>query len=95
MRVKGAKFKGKEYGGTAFGMNGIEPIGPSAHYRPLVAQIAQFFRTGKAPVEPAETIEIYTFMEAADESKLRGGIPVPVKEVFEKALAEAHGNPLR
>jgi hypothetical protein len=83
------------YGGTVFGEKAIEPIGPSPGYRPLVAQIAQFFRTGKSPIDSKETLEIYAFMEAADESKHRGGIPVPVKEVYERAAAEAAKIPLR
>jgi hypothetical protein len=95
LRIKGMENKGKEYGGIAYGMKGIEPIGPSEQYRPLVAQIAQFFRTRKSPVDARETLEIYAFMEAADESKQRGGIPVPVKEVFERATLEAGKNPLR
>ena len=35
----------------------------------LVIEIAKFFRTGQPPVSAAETLEIYAFMEAADESK--------------------------
>ncbi len=92
---RGLRTKKTGYGGTVFGDKAIEPIGPSEHYRPLVVQIAQFFRTRKSPVDAKETLEIYTFMEAADESKHRGGIPVPVKEVFEKATLEARKNPLR
>jgi hypothetical protein len=83
------------YGGTAFGAKGAAQIGPSAGYRPLVVQIAEFFRTRKPPVDPWETLEIYAFMEAADESKQRGGIPVPVREVLEKATDAARKNPLR
>jgi len=37
----------------------------------------------------AETIEIYAFMEAADESKRQGGVPVSVGEVLSKAEREA------
>jgi predicted dehydrogenase len=92
---RGMRDKGMGYGGTVFGEKGIGEIGPSDHYPPLVAQIADFFRTRTPPVESKETIEIYTFMEAADESKLRGGIPVPMREVYEKALAESRKNPLR
>ena len=33
----------------------------------------KFFRTGKPPVSAEETIEIFAFMEAADESKRKGG----------------------
>ncbi|MBN1442037.1 MAG: Gfo/Idh/MocA family oxidoreductase [Planctomycetes bacterium] len=73
------------YGGTAFGAKAIEPIGDFPGYRPLVVEIAKLFRTGVLPVSPEETIEIYAFMEAADESKRRGGAPVSVEEVLAKA----------
>jgi hypothetical protein len=43
------------------------------------------FRTGVAPVSAAETLELYAFMEAADESKRRGGAEVSLREVLEKA----------
>ena len=36
-----------------------------------------------------ETLEIYAFMEAADESKRQGGAPVTIRAVMEKAEAEA------
>jgi hypothetical protein len=83
------------YGGTAFGETGTEPIGGSGGYRPLLVQIAKFFRTGKPPVDPEETKELYAFMEAADESKHRGGTPVLLREVKEKAADAARKNPLR
>ena len=31
------------------------------------------------------TLEIYAFMEAADESKRRGGVPVKISEVLKRA----------
>ena len=37
----------------------------------------------------AETIEIFTFMEAADESLRQGGKPVALADVLAKAKAEA------
>jgi hypothetical protein len=43
------------------------------------------FRTGVVPVRAEETIELYAFMEAADESKRRDGAEVTLKEVLEKA----------
>ena len=58
-------------------------------YDPLVREIAQFLKTGVTPVPNTETLEIYTFMEAADESKRLGGVPVSMKAVFEKAHAAA------
>ena len=48
-------------------------------------EIARFFRTGKPPVSPEETLEIYAFMEAADESKRQGGVPVSIESVLAKA----------
>ena len=53
----------------------------------MVVEICKFFKTGKPPVSMEETLEIYTFMEAADESKRQGGKPVSMEEVFKKAQA--------
>jgi predicted dehydrogenase len=82
---RGARSGKSGYGGVAYGTEGIAPIGPYEGYRPLVVKIVEFFRTGKAPVPPEETIEIYTFMEAAEESKRRGGVPVTLESVLQKA----------
>ena len=49
----------------------------SRGYPPLVARIVEFFETRVPPVDPATTLEIYVFMEAADESKRRGGVAGP------------------
>jgi hypothetical protein len=43
-----------------------------------------FFQTGVAPVSNEETIAIYAFMEAADESKRNGGAPVKISDVLKK-----------
>ena len=45
--------------------------------------IAEFFQTGRAPVDPAETIEVFEFMTAAQLSKDRGGAEVPLQETAE------------
>jgi predicted dehydrogenase len=75
--------KGKSgFGGTAFGEGKIASIGVFTGYRPLVVAIVEFFRTRKSPVSEDETIEIYAFMEAADESKKQGGAPVSLSEVL-------------
>ncbi|MEZ6116767.1 MAG: Gfo/Idh/MocA family oxidoreductase [Pirellulaceae bacterium] len=76
------------YGGTAFGSNGSQTLGPYGGYQPLLEEIAGFFRSGKSPVSDAETLEIYAFMEAADESKRQGGAPVRIADVIEKAKSE-------
>ena len=54
-------------------------------YLPLVVEIAKFFKTGKPPVAAEETLEIYTFMEAADESKRQGGKSVKLADVLAAA----------
>ena len=58
---------------TVFGTKGIAPLGDYGGYEPLVVEIVKFFKTGKPPVTAEETIEIFAFMEAADESKRQGG----------------------
>ncbi|HZN34996.1 MAG TPA: gfo/Idh/MocA family oxidoreductase, partial [Pirellulaceae bacterium] len=50
-----------------------------------VLEIGKFFHSKKPPIPQAETLEIYAFMEAADESKRRGGEPVEIEEVIAKA----------
>lgn len=70
------------YGGNAFGENGIHEIGPYEGYRQIVVEIINFFKTGISPVSSRETIEIFAFMEAADESKRRGGRPVKIEMVL-------------
>lgn len=77
------------YGGTAFGTKGVADVGSYNGYDPLAVEFVKFFKTGKAPVSAEETTAIYAFMEAADESKRRGFVPVKVLEVMEKAAAEA------
>lgn len=53
----------------------------AAGYDGVVRAIAEFFHTGKPPVEPAETAEIFEFMSAAQLSKDRGGAEVQLKEL--------------
>lgn len=77
------------YGGTAFGEKGAEPIGGYDGYRVLLVEIVKFYRTGVAPISEEETLEIYAFMEAADESKRQGGAPVTLASVMEKARIAA------
>lgn len=74
------------YGGTAFLQNETKALGPYEGYRPLVVEVLNFFKTGQSPVAADETIEIYAFMEAAEESKRRGGAEVHLQEVIQKSL---------
>lgn len=77
------------YGGTAFTSEKIVPIGSYQGYRPLLVEIAKFFRTGESPVPEAETIELYAFMKAAEESKRQGGKPVAIATVMKQAKEAA------
>jgi predicted dehydrogenase len=71
---------------TIFGTNGFAEQKPGGDdYAPLVREIMRFFQTGVAPVAPEETIEMFAFMEAADESKRRGGQRVNLSDVLAKA----------
>lgn len=73
------------FGGVAQGEKGQAKIGSFDGYEPLLHRIVHFFRTGQAPVAPGETLAIYAFMEAADESARQGGAVVKISEVMEKA----------
>ena len=65
------------YGGTAKCETGEYQVGTYDGYAPLVKEIIKFFISGKAPVDDRETLEIYAFMNAADESESAHG-----KEIF-------------
>jgi hypothetical protein len=70
---------------TVFGSTGFaEQKSPQHDYAPLVAEIVKFLQTGKAPVSMDETLEMFAFMEAADESAKRGGASVKLSEMFER-----------
>ena len=83
----------KGYGGSAKGEKGECKVGAYDGYDPLLFKVLEMFRTGQSPVAAEETLELYAFMEAADESKRRGGAPVELKEVLAKARAEAETKP--
>ena len=74
-----------DYKVTLFGKDKIIEQKTGGDYTPLVREIVKFFQTLTPPVTAAQTLEIYAFMEAADESLRKGGRPVKVSEVLEKA----------
>ena len=74
-----------DYGATVFGTKSIIQAGKYGGYEPLVDEIIKFFKTGKIPVPKEETIEIFAFMSAADESKAKGGAEVSIAETIENA----------
>lgn len=97
---RGMRAGKQQFGGIAFGTNGDAPVGDFSGYEPLVVEIVKFFRGGAVPVTEEETLAIFAFMEAADESKQRGGAPVAIEQVMSRAqevaktrLAELSASP--
>jgi hypothetical protein len=87
---RGIRTNKQDYGVMVFGDKAnIAGTGSYSGYDQLCQEIAKFFKTGVAPVSAEETIEIFTFMEAADESKRRGGAPVSLAETLAKAQKAA------
>jgi len=78
-----------DYGVLTFGTKGVVLGQGTGGYEPLLVEIAKFFRTGQPPVSARETLEIFAFMEAADESKRRGGMPVTLESVLARAREQA------
>lgn len=78
-------YRGLKHGGayaaTLFGTKSVAHRAGFSGYGPLVEKICTFFITRKEPVSREETIEMFAFMEAADDSKRRGGSPVALATV--------------
>lgn len=74
-----------DYKVTVFGKEQVVEQKCGVDYTPLVREIIKFFQTRTPPVTAAQTLEIYAFMEASDESIRRNGRPVKLSEVLEKA----------
>ncbi len=86
---RGIRRGASGYGALVYDSKKIVRASDYAGYKPLLVEVTRFFKTGVVPVEPEETLEMFAFMEAADESKRRGGAPVRVAEVLVKAKLEA------
>lgn len=84
--VKGATG----YGGTAFCEKKIVPAAKHEGYNDLLKEILKFFKTKISPVSAKETLEIFTFMEAASESKRNGGKPIKLADVYNDAEKKAN-----
>jgi predicted dehydrogenase len=96
---RGIKEGAVKYSATVFGDKGVSVSGIYGHgvpvkgvvptndkyvgYEPLAAEIAKFFKTGVVPVQPAETLEIFALMQAAEESKAQGGAVVKLKNLWQ------------
>lgn len=84
---RGMRSGKTDYGGTVFGDRDILTINPGKDYgyRQLMVKVAEFFQTGKPPVTPEETIGIYAFMAAAEESTRNNGIAISLESVLAEA----------
>lgn len=83
---RGLREGSKGFGGTVFTDNKIIDVVAPVGYSSLVSGIVSFFKTKVPPVQSSETIEIYAFMEAADESKRQGGIAINLSDIMKRAV---------
>lgn len=77
------------YGGTAITEKGAVPVGSYEGYGGLLDEILNFFDTGISPVPDNETIEIFTFMEASNQSMKKGGKIISMEETYKKGMKDA------
>jgi hypothetical protein len=73
--VRGIRAGKADYGCVAFAEAGVQPvpIGTGFIYRELLKKIVQMFETGKPPLDPAVTVELIGFIEAANRSGANHG----------------------
>lgn len=86
---RGIRSGKSNYGGIVFGETGISVLGEYAGYNSLLIEIVKFFQTGISPVKEEETLEIFAFMDAAEKSKLQGGLSVELETVMQRAKKHA------
>ena len=85
MRAMSYSKKGAAHGGMIFPYGKPVDMGTYEGYKPLLVEILKFFKTGEVPVSAEETLEIYAFLEAATQSKQKGGAPVKIADVMAAA----------
>lgn len=88
--LRGTREGRPEYGGRVFAEKGVVPIQPAQGLTDLLEEIVTFFTSGKSPVPIEETLQIYSFMAAADISKTKRGAAVSISQTLEKAKRKAN-----
>ncbi len=83
--LRGLREQATPHQVIVFGTTSVALQEGSGDYANLVSEIMTFFETKTAPIAPEETIEMFAFMEAADESKRLGGVPVSIADTIAKA----------
>lgn len=95
---RGIKEGAVKYSATVFGDKGVSTAGIYGHgvpvngivpttdkyvgYEGLAIEIARFLKGGPVPVPPAETLEIFALMQAAETSKAQNGAVVRLKNLW-------------
>jgi len=87
--IRGARTGKMPYGGTAVTDQGVVSTGAYSGYEPLLKEILKFFKTRVSPISEKETLEIFTFIEAADISKSKGGKIISMDATYAKGEKEA------
>ena len=82
--LRGIRNGSAPYRVTVFGSKAVLDQKPGGDYTPMLREVMKFFQTGVSPVPLEETLEIFAFMEAADESKRQEGRSVRVADVLKK-----------
>ncbi len=94
---RGIKEGAVKYSATVFGDKGVSTAGIYGHgvpvkgvvptddkyvgYEGLAIEMAKFLKGGPPPVSAAETLEIFSLMQAAEESKAMNGAVVALKDL--------------
>lgn len=86
--VRATRTGKSQYGGYAFTDKGIVSTGQYQGYEPLLIEILNFFETGVPPVTEKETLEIFTFIDAADKSKHTGKV-ISMDKVYKTRVKKA------
>lgn len=79
--VRGTRAPASGFGFTAFAEKGVQAVsvGTKFIYRELLKKVVEMFKTGKAPLDIAETIELVAFIAAANKSGANHGAVETVK----------------
>jgi hypothetical protein len=101
---RGIRKGALKYSATVFGAKGVSIAGIYGHgipvkgivpdndrymaYEATAIEIGKFFKTRQPPVSAEETIELFAFMEAAEESKRLGGTPVKLEKVLARVQSK-------
>lgn len=87
--VRATRTGKSQYGGHAFTDQGIVSTGQYQGYEALLREILNFFKTRIPPVSEKETLEIFAFIDAADESKRTSGKVISTNKIYKKRVKEA------